>query len=321
MKTGIWAVLAVGLMAGGAVFAAPLDMNLVPADAQWVFHVDFDAFRLTQIGQLVLEDVAAQRQKQIDALAEMLGSDLTTDIANVTLFGADGEEENAVALLRGKFDREKLLTLLALNETYATSDYREYTIHKWVDEHKKKNQVGAFAADDVIVISQSEKAVTGFLDVYSGAAGSLEQNKGAIGAALQGLPANAFVAAAADKLADLAQGKGRAAILRNSRFAAFIADETSGSLKLHLNLETESPDVARQVEQIIYGMFALGRLHESRHPQLGPLMEACTMERIENALVIEFTYPSAELFDLMKSHHDYDADIKEDSAPETQTEE
>lgn len=282
--------------------AAPLNKAQVSADAKWVFHVDFEAFAASQIGRLAKAELLSQHQAKINAMKELLGSDLTADIYNLTLFGPNADEANAVALIAGKFNRQKLLALLALNAAYGESAHNGQTLYHWQDDKRGKDQVGAFASDNLIVISQTEDGTKAALDVLAAKGTCLANSQNAPLWTLTEGTQGAFVVVAAEGLSELTANNEHAAVLQNSRMMAFIADEAEGSLRLFVQLEANSVEAAQQVEQVARGMLAFAMLQQQKHPELTPFIQACNLARTNARLAFEFRYPSADLFALLKKH-------------------
>lgn len=292
-------MMAVCLVSGLSI-AAPLNKNHVSADAKWIFHVDFEVFHATQIGRLVQDDIRQNWQPKIDALNQLFGSDLTCDIYAMTLFGSQAGEENASVLIYGKFNKEKLTALLALNGSYKKSDYNGTVLHFWVDDRDKKNRVGAFAQDNLIVISQTQSQVTSVLDILSGKTRSLGGQQAGPLWSLTEVPQDTFMMAAAVELAQLTQDDKHAAILQNSKLLAFVGAENQGNVNLRMRLETQDLEAAEQIETALRGMIALVTLSQKDKPDLASLAGACKITRDQNILNVQFVYPSQALMDIFK---------------------
>jgi hypothetical protein len=280
--------------------AAPLRQAHIPAEARWVFHLDLDAFGDSDLGKLVLTEVRAAYGPKIEAMAQLLGSDLLADLNGVTLFGTDAGEENATALFYGSHNPDKLTALLLLNGAYHKSDYQGQTLHHWVEEKHQKNQVGAFAAPDLIVIAQQEAPVQAALDVLAGRSTSLAA---APASPLKGLtvaPDQTMALAAATGLSGLTAGHQQAAILGNSKMMALIIAEAQGQMKLQVDLVAETVEAAAQIEQVINGMKAFILLRQNDFSALPAIIRQSSLRRMENQLSLESTYPSAALFDSFK---------------------
>lgn len=285
----------------GAALGGPLNKTHVRADAKWMFHADFDALRSSEIGKLILNDMQTKYQEKITAIEQLWGSDPTQDLHAVTLYGAQVGEENASALFYGNYNKEKLQALLILNKAYSKSEYEGKTLHHWVDGKNKNEQYGTFAADDLIIIGQTQASVTAALDVLSGKVGSLAQDKSSVIGSLCEGKSGSIAIAAADGLSELAKNDERAAILINSRLLAIVAAEEAGNMKLDMHLETDTEEAAMQIEQMARGMLALGMLQNQQYPQLGQLLQSVELTRTANTLDCKFKYPSAELFTIIKA--------------------
>jgi hypothetical protein len=300
MEKGLLSVLAVFLVVSAAG-AAPLDTGCIPTSTQWILHIDFDTFRASQLGQLVMAEIKANQQDKIDAFAQLFNIDLTTDISSATIYGQGNDESKAVFLLAGNFDKNKILALLILNKSYSTSEYNGYTLHHWVDENSKKSQVGTFAEDGLIVVAQSQEAVQNFLDVHRGQSVSLKSQKDRLLEVLvSGVGQGSFIVAAAEQLSELVKAGDNAAILKNSSFAVINTGESTGSLVLNIGLDAKTVEVAQQVEIMMQGLLALAKLQHQEHPNVLKLLQACTIQRTDSLVEFEFSYPSAELFGLLK---------------------
>ncbi len=291
------------LTLAAAATAAPLNQHHIPANAKWLVHVDYEAFGASEIGALLRQEITADCQKKIDQITAVFGTDPTQDLYGVTLYGPDAEEDNAVALIYAKYDKEKLLALLRANEEYAESDHKGQTLYHWFDPHHKRRQVGAFADETMIVISRNPRAVAGVLDLLKKPALSIAHRQGNVLANLSEAPQGAWVVAAADGLRELAGKQGRAAISQNSKLLAVILSETDGAVTLNLDLVAETAEDAVKIEQVVRGIQAFLMLG-SKNPKSPPaeLIQAVTIQRIDNQLTLRLQYPSVKLFELMKAH-------------------
>ena len=246
MKTTIFALL---MTLSALTLAAPINQAAIPADAKWLFHIDFDALRASQIGGLVRKDIEAEHGQQIEGMSTLFGTDLLDDVYGATLYGPDADEANAVALIHVKYDKDKLLALLKMGETYAETDYQGKTLYHWHDDKRDREQVGAFINNEIIAISQTDAAVTGVLDLMDkGTSKSLANSKDNPLTGLSTPPQGAIVMVAADGLSQLADGNEQAAVLKNSKMMAVIAGETGGNLKLTVDLIAETAESATQIE-------------------------------------------------------------------------
>ena len=301
-KVLITLLLAVSTMS----LATPINRLYIPSNSKWLFHVDFDAFRDSKMGSLIEQEITAAHQKKIEGLATLLGTDLTQDLYGFTLCGPNADDTKAAALIYAKYDKEKLLALLGMNEKYAESSYQEQTIYHWFDEKQSRDQVGAFATEELIVISQSKDTVTAMLDLIKEPSKSIANAQNNALTGLSEAPEGAIMIAAADGLSELTEDKDHAAILKNSKLMAVIIGENNGNMKLNIDLIAENAEAATKIEQVVRGMQAFMTLSNTQQPEINSLIQATTLQRNDNQLALTFQYPSAKLFEMIKAKHNID---------------
>jgi len=296
-------VLITLLLAASAMsLAAPINRQHIPADSKWLFHIDFDAFRDSEMGSLIKQEIKACYQKKIDGVTTLFGTDLTQDLYGFSLYGPDADEKNAAALIYAKYDKQKLMALLGMNEKYAESNYQEQTLYHWLDEKHNRDQVGAFATEDLIVISQSKDTVTAMLDLLKEPSKSIANAQDNVLTGLSEAPEGAIMITAADGLSDLIENNHHAAILKNSKLMAVIIGENDGIMKLDIDLIAENTEAATNIEQVVRGMQAFMTLNQNQQPEIASLIQATMLQRNENQLALTFQYPSVKLFEMMMAH-------------------
>jgi len=297
------------LLPASVLSAAPLNEAQVSSTAKWLLHLDATAFKDSSLGTLVLDDIRAEHQQQMEALAELLGSNPLRDIDDITLYGSDSDPAHAVLMVSGRFDPKKLEALVALNETYKTVPYGSYTLHEWTSEDNDRNQVGVFAQDNLIIMSQGLQPVEEALDVLDGTHTSIAQSDNL--ACLSSAPANPILLAAAEDLGQLTGDNAHAAILKNSDVLMVIADEENQNFSLSLDLWAQEEQTATQIEQILLGIKAFMALNQAEHPELNQLLQSVQFSRQDSLISIHFQYPSADLFSILKQHKEFQIEIKE----------
>ena len=80
--------------------AATFPLEKISPDAKWVAHMNFEEFKNTEIGGLLLQKLTNDRlDAKFKALSVMFNIDPRTDLNAATIFGSGGEPEDAVALI------------------------------------------------------------------------------------------------------------------------------------------------------------------------------------------------------------------------------
>ena len=166
-----------------AANAGPLQRNLVAANAVWVAHLDVDRFKETEVGQYVLAEMEKpEAQNKFAAFQAVFSFDPREDIRGLTLYGTGNRPEEGVLILQGRFDANRLLTLVRAAKDYTSSNHRAHVVHEWTDEKKEAQgrkdarTVAAFHSGR-LVLGQGRGTVAAALDVLDNQAPNLSSTR------------------------------------------------------------------------------------------------------------------------------------------------
>ena len=158
MKQIILTFLSIAVL-GSPAAAEGLKAKQVPANAQWIAHVDIDGFKTSKLGKFTLgrlKDVAAP----IDAVAAMLQFDPRKDLSDITAYGnhskAD-QPENAAVLLNGRFKPDHLMTLLKAGEGLKVEKAGKHQLLEWTKD--KETEYGSIVNEKLLVLGTNRKMV------------------------------------------------------------------------------------------------------------------------------------------------------------------
>jgi hypothetical protein len=99
---------------------------------------------------------------------------------------------------------------------------------------------------------------------------------------------------------------------------AILAAEEEGDTIFRIHLTAQTPEAAMQIEQVVRGMMSFGMLNAANQPALSEILTAVTLTRSESILDLQFSYPSADLFEVLKSlkeQHDQSPSEEQDEKP------
>jgi len=293
-------IACIGLGLVSLASAGPLEQICVPDSARWVAHVDVQAFWKSQLGQKIQASLDEEALRKLQSLKELFGSDPVKDLHQLTLYGADADDKRAVAIIRGHLDRKKLLALVALNPAYEELSHKKTPVYRWIDEDDDKTQFGAFAADDVLIISQNRAAAEASLDALQDGSTPQAAAKTPRFTILKDAPEGTFVAICAEDLAKLTKDRADASMTQNAQGFVVMAGEKDATLHLTLKLEANLPDAAQQIMQMAQGMMAFVTLQQDKFPQIMPLIKACKLSCQGKTVSLSVQYPSQDLFALIE---------------------
>jgi len=296
MKKMTLMLLSAVLILSASLYAAPLNQTHIPAEAKWVIHLDVNMLTSSELWKAAGPYIIDENQNKIDWFTNLFGFDPTKDIYAATLYGTDAKEENAVFILYGQFNKEKLISLLEQNEDYAESEYQGQKLYHWFDEKDNKKKVGIFASESMIVISQSQQQVQEMIDLIAGRKIALQNQKDAPLTKLIETPENAIMVLAADGLSQLNKNKKDDVISKNAKTISAVAGEKDGKIYMYADLTAETQQAAMQIEQIVSGIKAFIELKHTNNPRLMQILQTAEIKRNENMVSFSFRCSSPEIF-------------------------
>ena len=237
--------------------AEGLNSKQVPASAQWVIHMDFDGFKTSELGKFAMKQMD-EHAGAIDALSAMLKFDPRMDLADVTAFGhvdAEQPDENGVALIRGKFDQEHLLTLLKSNKTFKTEKSGKHKLHSWRDEDSGEREYGSIVSENLLVMGSTKEDVSLALSTLGGKTKTL---KGKELKELK-LDSNAYFIMGMASLEGLPIPP-QAKMLENVKKIGITMGEKDKNFETNIHLYTANDEFAVQIQQMMQGLLAIVQL-------------------------------------------------------------
>ena len=286
------AVLALVLVFTTNIRAETFQASIVPADAQWVIHLDIAKFKSTLLGDLLLKekDIAGllgiNREFQKETKINLL-----KDISGITIYGGGKDESTIVVCLSGKFDRKYLLGLLEDEDSHRTIKHGQYTIHRW-DHH----DYGAFVGENLVLIGRDRGMMEKALDVISG---GKNISSVSLGAYFKKASKEVFATIAASNVSLLMEGRSKPKFLKNISSGFLTASEENTNFNLQLTVGADSQKDAANLEQVIKGFVALGKMYVEEIGDLSSLLENLTIIVQKDQVQVQLIYPSEELFDIL----------------------
>lgn len=278
------------LMAAIAARAADSPLNYIPKEADVVIGVNIRAIADSELF-VKLRQLHPEADAQIAMIKNMVGVDITKDLDRISVFGRMNKKEVGGVIAQGKFDQEKLLTMLKANGQYKSADVDGVTIHQWYDEKDKRVKYGAFLPGDLAVIWNNEATMKASLaaakDPTKSLAGSPE-------VAL--IPAEA-ANAAAGILAINREQKGPAAKWHISAIFGMVTI-TPTDISACVSITPDSAEVAPKFADILRGLVAFGQLQTDNKP-LSYVAGRTKVEASEKAVTLTTSVEQSKLEQLV----------------------
>jgi hypothetical protein len=280
--------------AGSAAGDSTPQMSLIPADALWVLHFNMEKFTSSVMFKMLTEERGlAEMQRKGDQFLRKLKIDPLKDIQNVTVFGRGKEDEDAVVAVSGKFDKSHLLGLIKTETTRKEIPYGKHTIYNW-----DSDEFGAFATDNLILLSENEGGIKLALDAMEGKVQNIL--KSPVFARVLNESRSAIIVAATNDLSGLAGEHGGPVMLTKMRNAAGSLTEVGEMVTMKIDIGTESAQVAKEIEQAIRGLIAIVNLQIKDADTLA-LTQNINIAVDGESVRVDAAYPTIKLVQFLKN--------------------
>lgn len=140
--------------AGALILASACRLCAIEArdfsdQTRWVLTLDLRAAHASPMLAFAADQIdAAKRQeaeRKLAAVEAMFGVNLKKDIDHIVIAGNGDASKGGVAYVYGRFDAQRLTTILAGASEYSTSNHHGTVVQRWRDDSDKKKKCMAFA--------------------------------------------------------------------------------------------------------------------------------------------------------------------------------
>jgi hypothetical protein len=288
--------------------ARPLQKNEVSPAAKWVIHADVEAFRSSGIGKLIMAELQTRGlEEKLQAFAGIFSFHPLKDVRDVTIYGKDKDRNNAVVVIDGQFNSEKMVALVRQNPQHQEIPYQGVTIHQWPNEENKNGQTttqimyGYMHNGRQVVLSAGLDAVKQAVDTLKA------PSAGAASALLRQVPESpngAFLQVTAIEVGTLVGEDPQAAVLKQTDLLTVTGGQSADNMSAELCLRSASPEVAENVVQMLQGILAMVQMAGQDQPKLSELAKGLKVARVDKVAQVRFEAPVQSVFAFVKEQLD-----------------
>ena len=159
------AFAAAAFAAASPARADPFDPARVPADARYVGHLDMDALRPTHLWDVIDDHLVGNEafSSKMGLFEQGSGMHFPHDLHDVTIYGKDPGDANAVVVVHATMHRDQFMTALTNFAPNATPDtWGKYDTVSWDDDNRR--MFAAFHDDATLIFARSAANVGWALD-------------------------------------------------------------------------------------------------------------------------------------------------------------
>lgn len=290
----ILAALTLALLFCFSAAASSLQVSVVPSDALWVLHLDIEKYASSELYKLLADKEGAAGINQ--KAGELFGKfkiEPFTDLKGITIYGRGKGEEDAVVAVSGNFDKPHLLGLIKAEATTKELPYGKYTLYNW-----DKSDFGVFATDSLILLAEQEGSIKLALDALDGKIGNISSSP--LMAQIKKESAEAMVVGAASDISSLAGEDEKSALLGKIRAASCSIAEKGDAFNLKIDIGADSAQTAKEMEQAIRGLIAIGNLQLAETTEVKTLLQNINLALDGEKVRIALSYPIAKLAEMLK---------------------
>lgn len=281
MKTNFTLLTAALFTATLPAIAGPLQRADVPANVQWVAHMDCAGLRPTVVGKYLLAEMEKpEAQAKFAAFQAVFSFDPRKQLHGLTLYSTSTKPEDGVLLIYADFDAERLTTLAKAARDYRSTEHKGCVIHDWLDEKKPAKdgvqpRVFAAIAGKIVLFGQQEASVTKALDVLDRTSPSLATSS--LFPRLGNGGSQSLIEAATQKLTP-SDSDPNAAVTKLARMLQLQVAESAGQTTAKLTLEASTDEVAGSITSVLQGLIGLMKLQEDK-PEAAKFAKALTLKQ------------------------------------------
>jgi hypothetical protein len=302
MKIHLMTLTVAGLTSLAAL-AGPVPSAQVDSGAQWLLHLDLDAFRASQIGGKIVRDrIEGPMTKAASEIKFQLGVDFDWKrIHGATVYGtafAKPGQTKGVLILDTDLDLKSGLDAAIAKQPEGNSGRLRLIEVGANPLYWVKDEVYiALVADGPVIAGKFEDEVRRARDVVLGSVPNLIASN-----PFAGYPEtapNTVVYGAAQGLADNVPVPPQAQVLKKADGMRLAIAETGGNVAINLAMKTKTAEVAQQVQQVVQGMLALAVLGQNNNPDLQDLIQGLKVSGGDRLVTVELNYPVAKALQKM----------------------
>ncbi|MHC4218897.1 MAG: hypothetical protein ACYSU7_10640 [Planctomycetota bacterium] len=255
-----------------------LEPGWVAADALWLFHVDVGALKGSAIGGFILENPDQFDLSDLDEFEQEVGLSLLNDFMSFTLYGFsdDPEDDGVIIAVTTPRADEAMARLKAHDGLDSVEVRRDGYPMLIVTDGGERHYLHVRPADRpdqrIAMLATSEDALLGAIRVIDGKAPGLAPGRSAILDRGPNAGSIVFVACRGGELLGMEPGS---EILRLSDGITVDIGETGGQSYGEATISANSEENAANINDVLQGMLALGRLIAAEEPQARPLANLC----------------------------------------------
>lgn len=273
--------------------AEPKDFS---AQTRWLLAVDVKAANASPVMKFITDTIDAKKRTQAEAklasIEAMFGINLLDDIDHLVIAGNGSADKGGVAYVYGKFNVQRLTTILAGSKQYESVKHNGVAVQTWLDENDNKKKSIAFPTPNLALISNAAVSIEEALDVLAGEKPGLPASS-PLGKTLSRDSGN-LLSISAFNLASIVGAAPNAEVLRQAEALRLtVRSQGEEALVADLAVTAANDATAQQIHQAFLGIQAISMLRSAEAPESAALASQVKVTSQDRTISVTLNMPKA----------------------------
>lgn len=241
-----------------------------PAHTHWILSVNVKGAHASPLMCFLADKIDTKKRTEADhklaAVKAAFGIDLLNDIDRFVIAGNGDAKKWGVAYIYGRFDTQRLTTVLAGAKNYSSANHNGIAVQSWLDETDNKQKCLAFVNPNLALLSNTADALLDALDTLSGKKPGLPPDSPLNGAS--DCTGQSLLTLHAFDLAAIVGSTPKAEIFKQADALRLCIDTPDDHLlRLALSVTADMETTAQQIQQAFQGIQAIAMLRAAEAPE------------------------------------------------------
>jgi hypothetical protein len=294
-----------------------LRKDRLPADVDFVMHLDLEGLKSTGLWKLAQEgkDFHAELD-ELKEVEERFGMNPLTDVRAITLYKVQEEEDPTVVLLSTSAKVDAALARLRGEAGYKRLSEGKIELHTWKERNQDDENVFAYlhgsGGERVVVLASKRESALHAARVLRGEDISLASS----GTGLTVAPAaGSFLYVSAADLSSLDDFAPASHVLGLAQGLQFDVGEAGGLLQAHVGLAAADADKAFHLSNTVNGLISLAYLAGQELGEVIELLSGLKVRAQGAKVTMDFEFELARLVEILRALEGAEEGDEEDLEP------
>ncbi len=277
---GFVVVILVGINGLPSASAGDLNPAYVPAEAQWLVHVDYESLSGSAMWQKIRDEKPVVSKMVQVWMKKRYGIDPSTDLKSITMFSRDYREYTGTVIVDAEYDATKINDRLKTEMNHRTTEWQNHILHTITLSKQHPADDGPSGDEEMTVVMVDKNTILlassvlnaqENLKLLAGDAPSLKDKDSPL---LNDNVDQAWIYGAAINLGSLKEHPlSMPIIAQHQQINWSFGSKSDGELYEKAEMVAQSEEVAKKMKTVLDGIVAFESLRSDGSDSLSAIME------------------------------------------------